>query len=261
MKEIVSNRKKVFLWQSGAPILYAQTIAESLIAYADRNEAFAKHFELLIRKFFSVYEEDKVQVIVPIFPKEKIDIIMPEDEQSAIRRSEWFLARVREKEIAGALEAEQVMKEWVRDREWESPKQIVVGFVVVAIPGITMGKFSKKRSRMSVLIRNDVVQGTTAIPRTELTEKVSAAGQGVIFKTLIAAKGDLQKIPPETFEWFSGDRKQRFLKADRQQILRVKEELRDLRVINSAIFDEKGIAMVAMSPEVNESYFSDFETV
>lgn len=228
--------------------LYAETLAWSLVLYAQISIDFKLGLLELIRK--AGLKNSGAPIELPAGAR----ALIPEDDLSALRKAEWLLTMLREKNIPGYLQAAELLSMFA-EKEWESPKQIVVGVIVVAIPGITMGKFFLKKKKMALIMRKDLSFNA------EVVQKISETTHHVVLKSLSFSKGNVNKLEPETRDWFLGDRQLVFYKSGANEISRMEKELQGLGIICSSSPDEKGHAVLAVSPEVNGSYFEGLQLI
>ncbi len=94
------------------------------------------------------------------------------------------------------------------ERTYESPKIIVVGVVVIAIPGITAGKFRRRR-RLVYKIRRDI-----------LKKDISISGVG--------------------------DDEVELSAASKEELQNMKRELIQKKILFSSAEDDKGLAVIAV---------------
>lgn len=127
------------------PSTYGGALSASLIAYAEQHHDFA-HW---LREVVSKLPQLEKKIFIPDMP-ENIQMLVPADTNLAMQRTEWLIQN-RETDLLAS---------WVTDKPGENPKMIVVGVVVVAIPGITMGKFRRRKESMKFMLQEKKVSDT-----------------------------------------------------------------------------------------------------
>ena len=174
---------------------------------------------------------------------------MPHNDETATLKSNWLLERIRDNSITGSYSALAILKSWSNAKVYESPKAIVVGVVVVAIPGITMGRFSKRQS-MAIIIRRNL---TAKQNNLQLALMVAKSSHGVMQKAINMVHGNISKLEPEIADWFFGERNIVFYSGEAPQFQKIENELTSLGIIHASIEDENGAGVMAISPAVSSS--------
>jgi hypothetical protein len=257
------GEKGTFLESTRVPLYYSELLVRSLILYAEENSIFASLFTPLVET-----QVARLQKLYPskageasshfAFPAGLFDIegaaalIMPDDVHNALRRTEWLLARLNEECLPGSARTVALFMAWAnRAREMrpkESPKQIVVGVVVVAIPGITMGKFHRKKN-MSILVRSDLLSA----PTVHLADECTRTSFDVFQRAVLLARGDMKKLEPEIADWFWGGREFAFYEGSGAELAHIRNELVRLGIPHSASEENGMITALAISPIVPRS--------
>ena len=237
-------------WSSSSkPILeYSEVLAESLILYAKEDPLFARELKSKISTL-PLFQSDENLLSLPYIIQD-FDLLRPADATLAHRRAEWLIEGINQNTLPGAFRARQILVTWNRDSSMISviPKQIVVGIIVVAIPGITMGKF-KRRVSIKIVIREDLAKSITA----DLTKKIIQASNGFLVKNLASAGGNIKKLEPDIADWLLGDNASHLYSATPNSIGLIANELESMNIPHFVVSDEKGTAVMAISPAVSEA--------
>jgi len=224
---------------AGRPLSYAEAMALSLLKYSEKDSNFAKTLNDLISSHLNFFG-------APVKIRDGIEILVPKDADTALKRAHWLMQAIKEDDILEAASAGATLTAWSKSRTWESPKQLVVGMIQVAIPGVTLGRFKIKRV-MPIVIRNDI----TGSRDLELSSKISEATLGVINRALTMSGGNVHKIEPELGEWFYGEMELSFKSATESELTKIENELTDLGILHSTINKDGKPAVIAISPAVN----------
>lgn len=221
----------------------AEAHAKGLISFAHKNAVFARHLAQAIasipgqKEYFAPHDD-------PNALDEKI--LAPKDLTDAIYRAQWLSKKLSEERFPGSTEATALLSNWMKDDPAESPKLLVVGVIVVAIPGITMGKFHRRKS-MAVVIREETLKRSGSF----VGKNISKATGGVLLKEVRFAGGALDKLEPDTADWFFGDRETEIYTASGEVLEEMEKEFRKVRIIHEKIQEDGRPIMIALSPSVN----------
>jgi peptidyl-tRNA hydrolase len=228
-------------------IYYSEALAMSLIIQAKKDKIFARELYEIVKKL------TKVKKAIEKKSERRAVVLMPLNREYAMRRVNWLIPKIKNNELTGSEEAVQLLSSWAEIHEYSSPKQVVVGIVGLAIPGITLG-IIKKKMKMSIIINRDIKNFT----KTELTEKVTQASHGILSQALVTAGGEVGKLEPEVADWFFGEKKIVFYKAQTKEVEKIEKELKNLEIIHQKekIGDET--AVLAISPVVNSFFQESF---
>lgn len=228
---------------------YAKSLALSLILYAKHDEIFRRSFGKIAASFLP-RERSKV-----FYEVSGIQVLLPRDRALALRRASWLEKRLQERSLPEFQETAEMLGNWEQIRIIEQPKSIVVGFIQVAIPGITLGRF-KRFSKMTCLVSNAMAK-TKAI---ELAKHTLQASIQLIADAVRAGNYNINKLEPEVADWFFGDRIIEFYKAGPEKMLSVKKELQRLGIPHSTVEKDDSLSLLAISPaansEIEEAYWN-----
>jgi len=212
--------------------LYGSTVAVSLILYAARNDEFAYFLKKILRQ--TDISGTAPETLNPeIFKNGKV--VLPSTLDIAKRKTRWALEN---------RETTLLLKKWADDipKEDEKPKIIVVGIKVGRIPGLTFGRFKKRKSLMRIMVRKDV------------SADAVKAGISLFSKELIRANGRINKLEPEVADWYFEGKNLAFYRASSENMKKIINELKKTGVSHASTKNEKGITALAISPAVNENY-------
>ena len=254
------NNFLTFLKPGMGMMYYSELLLRSLILYAEKNATFEFMFRVLLRE--KLPQREKMEFLSPelthhaeLFDVEGEALILePKDTPSAIRRARWLLARLDEECLPGSTRTRTILIEWTEQQHRapnENPKQIVVGIIVVAIPGITMGKFHLKK-KMSLIIRSDLVRS----PTLELQEECIRASFDVFQRAVLLARGNMKKLEPEIADWFFNKREFVFHEGTSAQLREIRALLVRLGIPHSASEKDGMISVLAISPVLDSDRIS-----
>lgn len=180
-------------------------------------------------------------------------LLMPHNNYSPIFRSEkelikpridWLLKNYHDNNGPEFKKAVQILAAGVRDKTYESPSQIVVGVVGMAIPGPTLGKLFKKRI-MDVFVTGSIAQ------KEKLASAVAQATHKALLSAVTLAGGEIKNIDPDMAEWFFGEKAIKIRYTDDKKINEIKKELNETNIPYGEIkYLDRTIALAA-SPAFN----------
>jgi len=222
-------------------VRHENALCLSLLLYAEKDRLFSEELKNTVRIFLKDeypkgggFDYDDLNPL----------ILMPKDRSSAVKRA-WWLIDSEFQEAKGMLSA------FARDEFLERPqeRQLVVGVVRIAIPGITLGRL-KIRKEMIIVIRKDIA-GDLNI---ELAGKINQAGSGLLSEAIKRANNNIGRLEPEMGDWLFGDKETAFYSSGKEGMDDIKEDLGRLDIASFEVKDEKGTAVLAISPAVNQEY-------
>jgi hypothetical protein len=225
---------------------YSVSIASSLIAYAEKNKLFQDQL---------VHMLHSMPIVLPTYAEfpfiddySRYSLLEPKSIRSAELRAQWLMMRIADRDLPGSTQAALMLIDYIKDKPYENPKQLVVGFVRVAIPGITLGRFKLKNS-VSVIVNHKAKKQDA-----ELAKATARVCAGLIAEALTMARGKILKLEPEIADWLFGDRELDLYTATTDEIGKIRQELKQTKVMHSYSHGDNGIEMLAISPAVNSSY-------
>lgn len=225
--------------------LYGEAMAMSLLQYAQKDQEFAKKLRWIVAGLDTPGSDRAAEIV------SGIEVLLPEDTDSALRRAEWLVQAIEENNIPGGETAAELLSSWTYKKTWESPQQIVVGVVQVAIPGITLGRI-KRRKIMTVAVK----EGLSPNGDLDLSRKISQACLGVLNRALRITGGNVHKIEPEIGDWFFGDMEVSFRSASVEQLANIEKGLTELGAIHYSIKKDGEPVIIAISPSVNSAFWN-----
>lgn len=234
--------------QSTGAGYYSVALAKSLIVFAAYDKHFGDYLEKRVQKELDTKASGKSE-----YSGELIQLLLPQTRTQAELRTNWLIRRIQAGTIPGCQEAERELVNFVADKEAPNPKQIVVGIAATSIPGVTLGRISKKVS-MSVIVDKDNPPGTDI----ELAEKTVALSHQILFSSIESAGGDLRQLEPEVGDWFFGEKETRFYQASRQELERIESEVKGLGIPYAVSGKSEGRPVLALSPVVNSAFEREY---
>lgn len=231
-------------------LLYSEALALSLIVYAQAHHEFSLYLDKLIEQKLPI----KLTTSTFSFPI-NLEILWPIDITTAKQRAFWLIKNIAENHLPGSTKATALLA--AAQQQKLTPRNLIVGIVGVAIPGITLGLIKRRPVTMTVVVRSDMV----GKPAFLLAEKIISASFNIFSRSLQMANNEISRLEPEIAEWFYGSRTLSFFAATEKEITRIKQQLSQLGVIHSLIRDEGHAAVLAMSPAVNLSALTTTSTI
>lgn len=222
--------------------------AVALLAYAEKDSLFAESLAYHIQK-------NKWQINEPVSDFTPSRYLIPQTKDDAIRQTHWLLPILNDKQTTKTTK--NILASWAQ--HYESPKDVVIGIIGLAIIGPTLGIISKKKKRKSIL--NIVIEKNWYKKQNTLSlvEYVQTASIKVVTNELKLVGGNIYRLHPDTAEWCLEEPLTKIHLAD-------KEELKTMKVVcvseklshyNLRDENEKGV-LIAISPTVNENFISEF---
>jgi len=222
---------------------YFISSASSLLLYAQINQKFARELETKIKTSLSVRQRAICREI-----RFGSMIIIPMDKDIAERRTNWLLYQLSSSSVPQAKEAIGLLQAWAYAKN-DLEKQVIIGIVGLAIPGVTLGKISRRRT-MSIIIC-DSIATKREMP---IAKKIAQASQEVLKVSLNLANGNVRQLEPDIADWFFGDKEMLFYQTSSQKMQKIKKEL---NVLSIPCAEERfnGLpAILAISPATNNEF-------
>src|SRR3989338_5144592 len=236
------------------PLEYKEALAYSLFLYAKKDHRFAKTLKQLVRTLPLFRQSSAEITIEPPSIEMELNILVPPDTTSALRRAQWLLERLNEGDLRESLRATRLLSAWGRVKEKEDPKAIVIGMIVGVIPPVGMGHIKRKK-KMSLVVRRGLVGKEDAL----LAGGAAPAALGVLSRAIEMAGGNMKKLEPELRDLFFGGGRINFYEADRAALINMKSALRETGILHETIEQEGELALIAVCPSADladqEFYF------
>lgn len=174
----------------------------------------------------------------------KLRLLSPLNLNTALEQAKWIKNELEHQTDAQALE---LLESWINDQPFEAPKQVVVGALAIAIPGITLGQFPK-RKRMSVILKHGIRQ------KRKIAELSTKSINSLMLSALKKADFSPERLDPDLADWFYGDHNIKLFTADLLQMAEIKNDLKELGVSYSEIISEDEPAALALNPSINNFF-------
>lgn len=222
---------------------YAVSLASSVLLYAQINLKFAANLKEKIKILPIMYKD----IICPEIEAETM-ILFPESEETAEKRVDWLINQLAEKSIMQSEEAAMLLQSWANSSA-NLQRQVIIGIVGLAIPGVTLGRISRRKT-MSVVIREDLATEKIAA----LTKTISQTSLDVFKIHLDLAGENIRQLEPDVADWFFGEREILFYKAKGREMESIKKTLVELGVPHSERNWCEKMAVLAVSPIANTKF-------
>ncbi|MDP3963990.1 MAG: hypothetical protein Q8Q39_05875 [bacterium] len=234
-----------------APMPYGVALASSLITYAQQHAVFANMLARMIRRHAPKHPQTSEPVMSVGIQPDATSLLAPTDHINALQRAEWLLEAITHERIGGTREARRLFDQWLEHSgsSYSPMHHLVVGVVVVAVPGITMGRLRVRRERaMAVLMRRDL-----ALPNRDPAwlRLISQSCLGVAARAFAVARGKVSDLEPEIAAWFFGERAITFYEADHVELENIQKHLRHMDVLHAAVEQDGNVLALALSPAIN----------
>lgn len=228
------------------PPEYGEVLAQTLIAYAQHDRAFASTLERNI----ALLGGEHHAAMENFFPfHQRIELLMPHNRDHARQRATWLIARIKEESLPGTHMARERLTTWASIEINAEPRALVIGEIVGIIPTIGIGQPKKPKKKLSIVVQKEALSK----PRFSLMESVAQVNLEILLHALRLAKGHLRKLEPEFADWLFEDRAMRFYKASPATLATIERDLYSLSVTYATVTDRGDIVALAISPAVNES--------
>jgi len=215
----------------------------ALIAYSEKDSDFAESLAFHARELHSStpIEND--------FKASNKIIITNRDE--AIDIAHWVFAECDQSTPAVATALKTYAK------RFDSPKDLLLGIVGLAIIGPTLGLISKKKRHSSHLQVFVDTNTATSLTPEKLAELTSSTGQSLLAKELKLAGGNITRLHPDSAEWLMSDPATK-VQIVNQKILKDLATLIETENLSGLIRrDSKIINLVVISPAVPDTVIDD----
>ncbi|MCA9362060.1 hypothetical protein KC906_01675, partial [Candidatus Kaiserbacteria bacterium] len=175
---------------------------------------------------------------------------VPTNDIAALTQARWLLATL--DEHRHATHTRGALATWAS--EYQSPEDIIIGIVGIAIMGPTLGILERKKKTKSYL--QVVLDATWAKGRTAaaLTEQVQRLSQQVIARELRLAGGNAYRMHPDTAAWCLEEPLTKVHLASGLELAALTEAA-TAEGLSCAI--KPGVG-VALSPTVKETFVGEF---
>lgn len=225
------------------------THLSGLIEYAITDTEFAESFAHHIR---TMWNEPTLHTVVSTTPT---SYTAPKKRADAVRIAAWLIATLPEQTTTDARAARTLAYAWAANHE--SPKNVVLGIVGVAIIGPTLGLIKskkKKKSAMRLVTHNEHFNKLT---KKQLTSFVAEATGQQLATELRYASGDAMKLHPDTFDWIMSDHKNELFTDTREGLQETIVALTSEHLPHTIIRNRDEVVAVAISPSVHEEFIKN----
>lgn len=219
---------------------------ESVIRYAENDPAFANHLASAASSL-RTSSADTADIFFSVHTS-------PVDQLDAISTTRWIhntLQSHPEYKVATSR-----LAHWAQN--YESPKDVVLGIVGLAIIGPTLGIVSskKKKKRKSQLVieksyckalsKKDLVQLTTLLTQKVIAQEVALAG------------GNVYNLHPDSAAWCIEEAQNKIYTDSTEHLRSLVQTAQTERLSHTTEKDAHGnVVAVVISPSVNDSLVED----
>lgn len=230
-------------------ISYKEAIGISLMEYANMNLDFK---DVLFNALGSA--KGNLEHAIKYKNISAIKALMPRDTEDAVLRMNWLLAALYNDRSEEALRASNTLLAWKKEQEENSPdpKQLVVGVIQVAIPGVTLGRIKRKKRKAMILIDKNIY----ADSNLKLSKDINRTVLEMFEMSLAEADNDIKNIEPETLEWFFGEKYISLYYAENSALDTIKNKFDSIKAPCAHLKENNAIKIIAISPVVNEEWLT-----
>lgn len=221
-----------------------------LLAYAETNSQFSESLAAHIKE-----RGWQTDASVDTTPLSASPYVTPTLQEEAIEIARWIL---NELDLHSETRyTKQYLGTWAK--QYQSPKDFVIGIVGVAIIGPTLGLINSKKKRkgqMQVIIDQAWFEKSDKQAVAKLIQNISVQ---LIGKELKLARGNIVSLHPDTASWCLGDPETKLYLATKEEIQELKKSA-DANCFSYLVHhDEVTPVAIAVSPAINDSFVEDFE--
>ncbi len=233
-------------------IQFLTDVAQSLFLFTKTDSTFAASLQQSIRIFVS--QPDTPQSSHPAVSEVSV-FLMPNDREEAEARWQWLLNETTHLPLAQQKELTALLYAW--SDTYESPKDLAIGIIGVAIWGPTLGivkKRKKQKSQMQILVDKNIYQKLSPAEKLDLTTQASLQ---LLAKTLQTIQGDTNRLDPDFFDWLYSDNKSIVGTLSSTQLHEAKTTLDIDRIPHHCLATEKKIHAIAIAPIANSDLLQE----
>ena len=218
--------------------------ASALVSYAASDEAFAESLATHVR------ERNWRHTEIDITPRTSI-YLWPKDRTAAVQNAHWLLTELDRR--PDAIYTKGMLATYAL--EFESPQDVVLGIVGIAIIGPTLGliqKKKKKKSHLSIVIDDTWLKTHSQRQLVSLSLELA---HSVIADELRLAAGDAYRLHPDTAAWCLEEPLTKLYSSSKANLKRIKSEA----TVEALPHQLKGGAAIAFSPAVDDDFLTQFK--
>lgn len=246
MTEKLINTHRVQEYKANPLSSYYASYAAALVYYGKENSGFRSYLYERIEKNFNA-----THITHPVDIESRYSrVLLPQNEDIARRRLNWMIEKILSDE-EDAVYAREIFFNAYNNREFTSPKSIIIGIKIGIIPGLTLGNIKIKRSVKVVLdqeLESDtlkvsklITQGTTSLLENEFKK----------------SNYDLKKIEPDISEWLFGDKCIDIYKVSHDELLDIESDLGEFKYSFISLQEKENIPQILIiSPAINLKVFN-----
>ncbi len=226
------------------PTTYAETLAYSLIAFANVNKDFSRW---LIGEVSTL--PDTTQTSPSHFPSVPLTI---STETQAVQRALWLIDTLHTTRVIGYKHATEILVSWAHTREKTEPKMAILGLKYGILDYGIWGQPLKKETPIHILIQNSVYsESNNALVATQC---VFLANR-LLEQALLTADGNAYRLEPEMHDWLFGEKHIVLHTGTSHTLQSVANEAKRFAVPIATIENDATVAYVALSPSCTPTDF------
>jgi len=220
--------------------------AATLVSYAKTNEEFAGVLYAHTKQFLT----EPYDIIDTYSSK----YLRPGSFQIAENRLQWLEREITLHESRQTKEAKAVLATWAKD--YESPEDLVLGIVGLAIIGPTLGLIKKKKKRKSQM---KVVINASEFNKDQLHVLALAlsASTGLLGNELATVGGHAYRLDPELADWLFAEHDTLTSEATADQLRQLISTLQSESLPHFILKTEGIIQAIAIAPSVSDRFLID----
>ncbi len=217
--------------------------AAALVAYAKTDTDFA---DLLYAHVQRILDEKQPTAFVT--PSK---YLCPQNLEEAENRTVWLLQEITVHKSKKTSEAQAILVTWAKN--YESPQDIVLGIVGVAIIGPTLGMIKKKKKRKSHM-RVFINQSETKNRKNHMLDIALEVSTGLLGNELAAVNGQAYRLDPELADWLFTEHDTITKTISNTKLQELVLDLQTESLPHYVLKTNDVITAVAVAPAVNENF-------
>lgn len=218
----------------------------ALLTYAETDHEFAA---VLAHHIATYVPQSPIPHTVTTSPSRHL---APRSLAHAERITHWLLTNLSSGTTKDVRSAQTLAHAWAAN--YESPKDVVLGIIGLAIIGPTLGLIKskkKKRSAMRLVVTDRFY--ATRTKKTLASFVATETGKQLATELRLAA-GDTMKLHPDTFDWLMSDHKNEIFTDTQEDIQETCIMLATEHLPHTVVRKNDTIVAVVISPSVHEEF-------
>ena len=223
--------------------------AAALVAYAETNSEFANILYTYTKQFINLQKPTTVVTPSPY--------LFPIDTETAAVRTWWLMQEITLLKPKKTEEAQAVLATWAKN--YEAPKDLVLGIVGLAIIGPTLGLIKKRKkgkSQMKVILNQHELKQS----QKYILDLILEASTGLLGNELAAVSGQANRLDPELADWLFAEHDTATSNATDREIQKILTDLQAESLPHFVTKRDNAISAIAIAPSVSYEFLANRDT-